>query len=358
MEIQPTPASIVSRPDNRFDRARARHGVRGLERGETTVLQINVGRLCNQACTHCHVEAGPRRTEIMEEPVARRLIELVAGAPALTTVDLTGGAPEMNPHFRLLVESLTALGKEVIVRCNLTILSEPGFGRLPGFYADQGVHLICSLPCYTPKNVDRQRGRGVFERSIDALRVLNAHGYGQGGGLVLDLAYNPLGPSLPGDQAGLEADYKRVLSGEFGVTFDNLYTLANLPVGRFARSLERSGELIPYLELLESAFNPGTVGNLMCLNTLSVGWDGRLFDCDFNLALGQSANHGAPNHIRDFDPGVQSARRIVTGEHCFGCTAGCGSSCGGALVSGPRPRTAPTVLGGASPAAMRPSVPR
>jgi len=338
MEIQTNPPSTPLRGGNRFERSLSRHGLGEINRGETTVLQINVGRLCNQACKHCHVEAGPKRTEVMEEPVVRRLIELAAMAPALVTVDLTGGAPEMNPHFRLLVEAMTALNKEVIVRCNLTIVTEPGYGWLPDFHAEHGVHLICSLPCYTPENVNQQRGKGVFDKSIAAMGMFNRLGYGQGGPLKLDLVFNPLGPFLPGDQASLESDYKQALSRHFGVTFDNLFTLANLPVGRFAQSLERSGELTPYLDLLESSFNPGTVSGLMCRNTLSVGWDGRLFDCDFNQMLDMELSApGAGQAPQDiFAPGFSldslATTPVRTGGHCLGCTAGSGSSCGGALT--------------------------
>ena len=337
MEIQPSLAAGLSQPQNRFEQALQRHGLGALERLATTVIQINVGKLCNQACTHCHVEAGPKRTEIMERDVAERLIELAA-ASQVRTVDLTGGAPEMNPHFRRLVQGMAALGKEVISRCNLTILGEPGYDWLAEFYAANRVHLICSLPCYTSDNVNQQRGKGVFERSIAGLLRLNALGYGaeaaQGeGALRLDLVFNPLGPRLPGDQAKLEADYKRELGGTFGVRFNRLLTLANLPIGRFARSLERRGELEPYLRLLEERFNPGAVPALMCLNTLSVGWDGQLYDCDFNQMLDMPLGGGAPSL---FDPAfrLDDLRRVPvrTDAHCLACTAGAGSSCGGALT--------------------------
>jgi radical SAM/Cys-rich protein len=251
------------------------------------------------------------------------------------TVDLTGGAPELNPHFRELVEGMTALGKEVLVRCNLTILLEPGYGWLVEFYAAQRVKLICSMPCYTPENVNRQRGEGVFERSIAALRLLNARGYGVAGhpdGLRLDLVYNPLGAVLPGDQQKLEADYKRELRAHYGIEFDGLYTMANLPIGRFARTLRRRGEYEPYLQRLEGAFNPATVPHLMCRNTLSVSWDGRLYDCDFNQMLDLAVESGAPPHVRDFDQAALERRAIMVGRHCFGCTAGAGSSCGGSLT--------------------------
>jgi radical SAM/Cys-rich protein len=251
------------------------------------------------------------------------------------TVDVTGGAPEMNPHFQRLVERLSNLGKEIIVRCNLTILLEEGYGWLPGFYARHRVHLICSLPCYTKENVRKQRGNGVFEKSITALTWLNAAGFGKESdapALPLDLVYNPLGPFLPGSQEALEADYKRELR-PYGVSFNRLLTLANLPIGRFGKALERNGTYGPYLDKLESAFNPATVPALMCRSTLNVGWDGRLYDCDFNQMLDMELGDGQPSL---FDPDFRlerlAALPIRTGAHCLGCTAGTGSSCGGALV--------------------------
>ena len=344
MEIQPSVDSPAGQPQNRFEQALQRHGTGALERIATTVLQVNVGKLCNQVCTHCHVEAGPKRTEIMAREVVERLLELVAASHQVRTVDLTGGAPEMNPHFRRLVEGMVALGKEVISRCNLTILNEPGYEWLAGFYAAQRVHLICSLPCYTADNVNKQRGQGVFDRSIAALQRLNALGYGgectpaaagaaDAAPLRLDLVFNPLGPRLPGAQAQLEADYRRELGHHFGVRFNRLLTMTNLPIGRFARSLERRGELEPYLRLLEDSFNPDAVSALMCRNTLSVGWDGQLYDCDFNQMLDMPLGGGGANL---FDPQfrLDDLLRVPvrTGAHCLGCTAGAGSSCGGALT--------------------------
>lgn len=324
------------RPANRFQRTLQRHGVAPLERGEVSVLQINVGKRCNQACKHCHVEAGPKRTEVMEAPMVERMIKL-ASLPRITTVDITGGAPEMNPHFRRLVEGVTSLGIEVIVRCNLTIVEEPGYHWLPDFYALHGVRLVSSLPCYTLENVEAQRGKGVFGKSIAALQSLNARGYGlPDSGLQLDLVYNPLGPILPGDQAALEADYKRVLRKEFGIEFHHLLSMANLPIGRFSQALAIKGEHAAYLQLLENAFNPDTVPHLMCRNTLSVGWDGRLYDCDFNqmleMELSQESEEAAPALFDEaFRLESLRGRPIRTGAHCLGCTAGTGSSCGGAL---------------------------
>lgn len=335
MERLTTPAATAPHAANRFERALLRHGATPLERTDITILQINVGKLCNQTCRHCHVEAGPKRTEIMPRDIVERLIALAADAQ-IETVDITGGAPEMNPHFRQLVEGVGALGKEVIVRCNLTIILVPGYQWLPQFYVDNRVHLICSMPCYTPENVNKQRGNGVFEKSIAALQLLNRLGYGCGdhpAGLLLDLVYNPLGPFLPGDQAKLEADYKRELWRHFGVEFNRLFTLANLPIGRFAQALRRSGDYAPYLELLERSFNPETVPRLMCRNTLSVGWDGRIYDCDFNQMLDMELGDGQPSIFdADFSFERLTAVPIRTGAHCLGCTAGVGSSCGGALT--------------------------
>ena len=333
MELQSPIAAEPPLHENRFEQVLRQHGLGRLRRDATEILQINVGKLCNQSCSHCHVEAGPRRTEVMGERVVERLLELAA-ASRVRTVDLTGGAPEMNPHFRRLVEGMAALGKQVIARCNLTILLEPGYEWLADYYGRHRVRLICSLPCYTPANVNKQRGKGVFERSIEALRRLNALGYGSpGSGLALDLVYNPLGPFLPGSQEQLEADYQRELEIHHGVRFNRLLTMANLPIGRFARTLEQRGELAPYLELLEERFNAGTVPGLMCRNTLSVGWDGRLYDCDFNQMLELPLGSGAANL---FDPSFSLDALldapIRTGPHCLGCTAGSGSSCGGALA--------------------------
>ena len=345
MEIQSAQPAPTQPPRNRFEQTLQRAGIGTVERDAIGILQINVGKRCNQACTHCHVEAGPKRTEVMERPVVERLLALAAH-PQIHTVDLTGGAPEMNPHFRHLVESLAALGKTVLVRCNLTIVEEPGYHWLVEFYAANQVHLVCSLPCYTPENVDRQRGRSVFERSIAALRKLNAVGYGAelaapGAGpsprLLLDLVYNPGGASLPGSQAELEADYKRELGTRHGVRFNRLLTLANLPIGRFAHALARQGALEPYLQLLEDRFNAETVPGLMCRNTLNVGWDGQLYDCDFNqmlaLPLGGGSGRGGPD-LFDTDFSLERLRSVPvrTGQHCLGCTAGAGSSCGGALA--------------------------
>ncbi|MDH5752109.1 MAG: arsenosugar biosynthesis radical SAM protein ArsS [Deltaproteobacteria bacterium] len=320
--------------DNRFLNALRQSGLR-LERGPTRILQINLGRRCNQTCRHCHVEAGPARREVMQWPLMERLIGL-ASHPTITTVDLTGGAPEMNPHYRSLVEGLSGLGREIITRCNLTVLMEPGFEWLPDFYSRHGLRIVASLPCYGPDNVNRQRGEGVFEKSIAALRLLNSRGYGiQGhpGGLPLDLVYNPGGAFLPGSQSSLEADYRERLGTDHGVSFSSLLTITNIPIGRFGASLNRAGGMEEYLRLLEHSFNPETLPALMCRDTLSVGWDGRLYDCDFNQMLELELGGGKPRlDGSDLDLNQLAAVGIRTGTHCLGCTAGAGSSCGGSLA--------------------------
>ncbi|MDK2973403.1 MAG: hypothetical protein PWP23_3158 [Candidatus Sumerlaeota bacterium] len=319
---------------NRFDEQLGRHGL-GLPRREPGVLQLNVGRLCNQTCRHCHVSAGPTRTELMTEPVADAAIRLLDALPSVHTLDITGGAPEMAPVFRSLVLAGRSRGKRVIDRCNLTILLEPGYEDLAPFLAANRVDIIASLPCYTVGNVDKQRGDGVFGRSIEALRRLNALGYGAHEGNStprLDLVYNPGGPSLPPSQATLEADYRLRLRDDFGVRFDHLLCLTNLPIGRFASDLRRQGKLEAYIDLLDEAFNPATVEGLMCRDTLSVGYDGSLYDCDFNQMLGIPLGGGGRRSILDADPAELTRLPIATGDHCLGCTAGCGSSCGGELA--------------------------
>lgn len=309
-------------------------GLGPLTRDAPRTLQVNVGKLCNQACHHCHVDAGPRRTEIMARATADRVAALLASSPTIATLDLTGGAPELNPNFRFLVECGRANGRAVIVRCNLTVLFEPTMEWLPDFYRAAAVDLVCSLPCYTAENVEAQRGRGVFARSIEALRALNRRGFGTGA-LRLDLVYNPIGPSLPPAQAGLEATYRAELGSNFGVEFDRLLTITNMPVARFAAQLRRAGREAEYLGLLVNHFNPAAVAGLMCRQTVSVGWDGRLYDCDFNqmLEMPLAASATRALTIDDIDDlGTLEGSPIATGSHCFGCTAGAGSSCAGALV--------------------------
>jgi radical SAM/Cys-rich protein len=312
------------------DRLR-QHGVGELRRRELTTLQINVGKLCNQACQHCHVEAGPKRTEIMPAVVAERVLTLLASTPSIHTVDITGGAPELNANFRALVEESRRMGKNVIDRCNLTVLFEPGQELLADFLAAQKVEITASLPCYTETNVDQQRGKGAFEKSIRALRLLNAIGYGHPGSeLALNLVYNPLGASLPPPQEKLEADYKTQLRENFGIEFNRLFTITNMPIKRFADFLFREGKHESYMALLANHFNRATVENLMCRELVSVGWDGKLYDCDFNQML--DLETPGRKTIWDIDTFTGLAEmEIATRNHCFGCTAGAGSSCGGSL---------------------------
>lgn len=312
---------------NHFEARLAEHGWT-LRRGPLHTLQINVGRKCNQACRHCHVEAAPWRTEMMSADVARRVQEWIRRfRPAV--VDITGGAPELSEHFCQLVQTARAAGYHVIDRNNLTILETPAFRWLPEFLARQEVEIIASLPCYSAQNVDAQRGDGVFEKSIAALRKLNAVGYGTR--LPLNLVYNPLGPKLPGPQEELEADYKEVLARDFGIVFSRLYVLTNQPIGRFAEALRQNGQWEAYLDLLIRSFNPATVEGLMCRSTLSVGWRGEVYDCDFNQMLGWPLRNGKPLFLWDVTPELLEDWTIQTGEHCWACTAGCGSSCSGAL---------------------------
>lgn len=320
-----------------FDAALRQHQLAPLRREAPRTLQVNVGKLCNQACHHCHVDAGPKRTEIMTRTTAERVIALLAASPGVETIDLTGGAPEFNPNFAFLVEHARARGRHVIVRCNLTVIFAPGMKHLPRFYRDHGVELVCSLPCYTRENVDQQRGHGVFDRSIDALQLLNHLGYGRpSSALALNLVYNPLGAFLPPPQATLEARYREELGRLFGIEFHRLLTITNMPIKRFADQLHRWGKHDEYMGLLVNHFNPRTVPGLMCRRLVSVGWDGMLYDCDFNQMLELPVL--SPNGTRraltlwDLDSVDRLARtEIVTASHCFGCTAGAGSSCTGAL---------------------------
>jgi radical SAM/Cys-rich protein len=319
------------RPD--FAAHLARHGRAPLRRGALRTLQLNVGLRCNLACHHCHVESGPKRREAMDRRGALRVLELLRANPGIEVLDLTGGAPELHPEFRQLVAEARALGRRVVDRCNLTVLFEPGQADTPEFLAAQGAEVVASLPCYTRENVDEQRGRGVFAGSIAALRRLNGLGYGRPGSpLRLDLVYNPLGASLPPAQAALEARYRDELATGFGIEFHRLLTLTNMPIKRFAHALEREGLQAEYMSLLVNHFNPETVPHLMCRDTLSVGWDGRLYDCDFNQML-ELEPQGPARTIWDaLDLAGLEGAPIATGAHCFGCTAGAGSSCGGALA--------------------------
>ena len=309
-------------------------GVASLDACGVETLQINVGKVCNQTCRHCHVDAGPDRRESMSRETAEACIDLLQRA-AIPTLDITGGAPEMNPNFRWLADEARRLGRRVIDRCNLTILIAPGFEDLPEFLARLQVEVVASLPCFLEKNVDRQRGERAFQRSIEALRRLNALGYGlPGSSLTLALVYNPLGPSLPPPQHELEADYRRELRERYHVEFTRLYTITNMPISRFLVDLLQQGKFETYLEKLVAAFNPATVEGLMCRTTLSVDWLGNLYDCDFNQMLELGLAPGQPRNIRELDDDALArlARRaIVTGHHCFGCTAGAGSSCAGQI---------------------------
>lgn len=311
-----------------FGRTLAEQGAT-LRRASTTTLQINVGKVCNQACHHCHVEAGPQRTETMSRAVAERVIELMAASPTVTTLDITGGAPELNAQFRWLVDQAHALGRHVIDRCNLTILFQPGMEDLAAFLADREVEIIASLPCYSEHNVDEQRGHGVFDKSIAALKQLNDLGYGAGK-RTLNLVYNPNGAFLPPAQAALEATYKDQLARNFGVAFDHLFTITNLPIARYADYLDARGKYDAYMSLLVSHLNLATVAGLMCRSLVSVGWDGQLYDCDFNQML--ELPLAAARTIFELASLDLDDQPIATGSHCFGCTAGSGSSCGGSLT--------------------------
>ena len=319
---------------NRFAQKLAEHSI-SLRRGRPEILQVNVGKLCNLTCVHCHVNAGPKRKEIMSRETIDRIIDWLAKTD-IRIVDLTGGAPEMIPDFLYFIEQVKSLQPErdVIDRCNLTILIEPGYEDLGKFLATNNVEIIASMPCYSSENVNSQRGEGVFEGSIAALQLLNLLGYGTDPDLPLHLIYNPVGAFLPPSQAELEVDYKRELKKHFGIVFNNLYTLTNLPIGRFASYLRCNNKLDEYMELLIQAFNPATIDGLMCRDTISVGWRGEVYDCDFNQQLGMQWNNGGskPLFLWDIDLDSLEDREIMTGAHCFGCTAGAGSSCGGAIV--------------------------
>jgi len=309
-------------------------GLGRLVRGPARTLQLNVTRRCNLACHHCHVESSPKRSEAMDERTLAQALALLAGSPQIDTLDITGGAPELHPGFRALVRAARQLGRRVIDRCNLVILDEPGHEDTAEFLAENRVAVVASLPCYVPANVDRQRGRGVHERSIAALRALNALGYGvPGSGLVLDLVYNPVGPFLPPEQAQLERDYKRELDRRSGIVFNRLLTLTNMPIRRYADWLARRGELEAYQALLVNHFNPASLPGLMCHTTLSVDWRGEIFDCDFNQALDLPAGGKRRTIFELASLDALEGEVIATAEHCFGCTAGAGSSCGGALTT-------------------------
>jgi radical SAM/Cys-rich protein len=317
---------------NRFDTVVAASG-RTLRRAQPEILQINVGKLCNLTCTHCHVNAGPKRKEIMSRDTADRILDWFEQTE-IPTLDLTGGAPEMIPDFRYLITRVRGFRqrRRIIDRCNLTILLEPGYDGLADFLAENEIEIIASMPCYSPENVNAQRGEGVFDASIAALQLLNRLGYGRRPELPLHLVYNPNGAKLPGPQDELQADYQRELAAHFGIVFNQLYTITNLPISRFASWLRHEGKYEEYLELLVSAYNPATVEGLMCRNTINVSWEGEAHDCDFNQMLHLPFAANGRTAVWDLDPAQLAGQPIATGVHCFGCTAGAGSSCGGALT--------------------------
>ena len=318
-----------------FGEALANHGIDRLRPVGIDILQVNTGYRCNLRCTHCHVDARPDRTEVMSLETMRQCIGVLETNP-VRTLDITGGAPEMNPDFRWFIDQARSARPdlEILVRSNLTLLvGNSAYSDIPAFLKERRVNIIASLPCHTREAVDRQRGDGVFDRSIAALKLLNGIGYGvDGSPLELNLVYNPGGPSLPGCQHELEEEYRKQLMQKFGITFTKLFTLTNMPVSRFLQSLIESGSFCSYMELLAVNFNPAAAGSLMCLNTISVRWDGRLYDCDFNQMLDLRLDLSAGRHIGDFDRQKLLGRAIATGQHCYGCTAGAGSSCQGSLV--------------------------
>lgn len=317
-----------------FDEKLAQAGLGELRAsGVIETLQVNVGKLCNQACKHCHVDAGPHRTEIMTRETMDQVLVAVRRY-RIPKVDITGGAPELNPHFAYLVTEARAAGAHVLVRHNFTVQFEEGVNGLPHFFRENAVEIVASLPYFLAEQTNAQRGRGVFEKSLEGMRRLNGLGYGvEGSGLLLNLVYNPVGAYLPPGQAGIEADFKRELRARYGLEFNRLFTITNMPISRFLEMLRRTGNLEKYMEKLVQSFNPAAVPGLMCRSMLSVGWDGRLYDCDFNQMLELPLGNGAGITIADADLDSLRNRAILTGQHCFGCTAGAGSSCGGAVVA-------------------------
>ena len=339
MQVLGTRQRAQAAPD--FDAALVSAGLPRLRRDSASTLQLNLTRRCNLACHHCHVESSPVRTEAMDAATVERVLALLEASRRVEWVDLTGGAPELHPQFRSIVRRSRALGRHVIDRCNLTIFFEPGHSDLPEFLAANAVRVVASLPCYSRENVDRQRGRGVFEDSIAGLRRLNALGYGKPGSpLQLDLVFNPQGTALPGPQAALERDYRRELGAQFGIEFHRLLALTNMPIARFARELERAGQSEAYVSLLVNHFNADTAAHVMCRSLVSVDHAGQLFDCDFNQALDipLGGERRSVWDIQTLDDVVD--RPIATAAHCFGCTAGAGSSCGGALLEPSAPSLA------------------
>jgi radical SAM/Cys-rich protein len=304
----------------------------GLRSQEIGVLQVNIGRYCNLACTHCHLECSPERTEMMPWQIMEKIVTLSENDP-FRLVDITGGSPELHPYMTRFIEALRDRGQRIQMRTNLTTLMESPANNLISILKDAKAALVGSLPCYLEENVNTQRGPDVHRKSIAAIRLLNEAGYGTENGLPLTLVYNPGGPFLPPDQADLEETYHQELKTRFGIFFSQLIALTNLPLGRFRRRLEESDEMESYMTTIKSAFNPATIGSLMCRHQISIDWDGSMYDCDFNLALGMKVNHGAPDRIETYDSKLLKKRQITTGVHCFGCTAGAGSSCAGSLLT-------------------------
>lgn len=324
---------LISRAGlKRFEDRLKSQGIFPLKTTQLEIFQINLGKMCNQVCEHCHVDAGPDRKEIMTRETMQWCLKAIEKS-GCHTVDLTGGAPEMNPNFEWFVQEIVSLGKKVLVRCNLTIIvANKKYNHLPAFFKENEVEVVSSLPCYTEENTDKQRGTGVFRDSIKALQMLNEVGYGiDGTGLILNLVYNPSGIGIPGDQMSLEKDYKKVLKDQFNLEFTNLYTITNLPISRFLEYLIASGNYEAYMQKLVDAYNPIAAENVMCRNTLSVSWDGFMYDCDFNQMLDLKVDV-PKTHVSEFDMKALAERNIIVNQHCYGCTAGAGSSCGGATV--------------------------
>lgn len=316
-----------------FEEILARHGHEPLRPSAITTFQVNVGKLCNQACKHCHVDAGPHRTEIMTRETAEQVVEAV-GRFRIPTVDITGGAPELNPNFEYLVTESRRAGSHVIVRHNLTVQFSPGMERLVEFFRENRVEVIASLPYFLAQQTDSQRGAGVFDKSVGAMKTLNEAGYGrEGTGLQLNLVYNPVGAFLPPDQSPIESDFRRELLSRYGLVFNRLYTITNMPISRFLDFLRRSGNYERYMRKLVTSFNSATIDGLMCRSLISIGWDGRLYDCDFNQMLDLALTDGAGSTVAELDLERLNSRVINTAGHCFGCTAGAGSSCGGAVTT-------------------------
>ena len=316
-----------------FQQKLEENGLFPLKPTSIEIFQVNIGKMCNQVCKHCHVDAGPDRKEIMTKETMQQCLEALKNNPSLKTVDLTGGAPEMNPDFRWFVEEIKKLDRHIIVRCNLTIiLANKKYHDLPQFYKQHHIEVVSSLPFYTQDRTDRQRGKGVFEESIKALQMLNEVGYGkEGTGLILNLVYNPAGAFLPPSQEALKREFKNALMGKYGIEFNNLFAITNLPISRFLDYLLQTGNYENYMEKLVNSYNPVAAANVMCRNTVSVGWDGYLYDCDFNQMLELKVACSS-KHIADFNTNDLNNREIIVGQHCYGCTAGSGSSCGGTVA--------------------------